>query len=202
MARWAPTKGSSRLSPNTAMLSAPFGCTHPPPPAPPSLLAQSLSPKDIAGSLTSLMKSHAVCRRFTLYTLWSAPFNCIITVVPYLTINSSHNCIFKPDMDLLPSLVTTCDHHRCSDVQGGLDYGQQVHSVSLSPGFIACESSFSGCLMQYHQNKQLTPISWLQPLSSKTVFLNTSSAGLLNSLDWTTVLTVNLFIAMSGSTVL
>ena len=63
MARWAPTKGSSRLSPNTAMLSAPFGCTHPPPPAPPSLLAQSLSPKDIAGSLTSLMKSHAVCRR-------------------------------------------------------------------------------------------------------------------------------------------
>ena len=30
--------------------------THPPPLVPPSLLAQSLSPKDIAGSLTSLMK--------------------------------------------------------------------------------------------------------------------------------------------------
>ena len=45
----APTKGCSKLSPDTAMLFAPFGCTHPPPPAPPFLLAQSLSPKDIAG---------------------------------------------------------------------------------------------------------------------------------------------------------
>ena len=36
-------------SPDTAMLFAPSGCTHPPPPAPPFLLAQSLSLKDIAG---------------------------------------------------------------------------------------------------------------------------------------------------------
>ena len=45
----APTKGCSKLSPDTAMLFASFGYTHPPPPAPPFLLAQSLSPKDIAG---------------------------------------------------------------------------------------------------------------------------------------------------------
>jgi len=32
------------------MLFAPFGCTHPPPPVPPFLLTQNLSPKDIAGS--------------------------------------------------------------------------------------------------------------------------------------------------------
>ena len=32
------------------MLFIPFGCTHPPPPVPPFLLMQSLSPKDIAGS--------------------------------------------------------------------------------------------------------------------------------------------------------
>ena len=36
-------------SPDTAMLFAPFGCTHPPPLVPPFLLTQSLSPKDIAG---------------------------------------------------------------------------------------------------------------------------------------------------------
>ena len=33
-----------------------FGCTHPPRPVSPSLLEQSLSPKDIGGSVTSLMK--------------------------------------------------------------------------------------------------------------------------------------------------
>ena len=32
------------------MLFAPFGCTHPPPPVPPFLFTQNLSPKDIAGS--------------------------------------------------------------------------------------------------------------------------------------------------------
>ena len=32
------------------MLFIPFGCTHPPPPVPPFLLMQNLSPKDIAGS--------------------------------------------------------------------------------------------------------------------------------------------------------
>ena len=34
---------------DVAMLFAPFGCTHPPPPVPPLLLTQNLSPKDIAG---------------------------------------------------------------------------------------------------------------------------------------------------------
>ena len=37
-----PTKAFSKQSPETAMLSAPFGCTHPPPPVPPFLLLQSL----------------------------------------------------------------------------------------------------------------------------------------------------------------
>jgi len=37
-------------NPDMAMLFAPFGCTHPPPPVPPFLLMQNISPKDIAGS--------------------------------------------------------------------------------------------------------------------------------------------------------
>ena len=45
-----PTKLLLKTSPDTAMLFAPFGCTHPPPPVPPFLLTQNLSPKDIAGS--------------------------------------------------------------------------------------------------------------------------------------------------------
>jgi len=45
-----PTKAFLKLSPETAMLSAPFGCTHPLPPIPPFLLKQNLSPKIIAGS--------------------------------------------------------------------------------------------------------------------------------------------------------
>ena len=43
-----PTKVILKLSPETSMLPAPFGCTHPPPPVPPFLLAQNLSPKDIS----------------------------------------------------------------------------------------------------------------------------------------------------------
>jgi len=39
-----------QMIPEAAMLFAPFGCTHPPPPIPPFLLKQNLSPKDIAGS--------------------------------------------------------------------------------------------------------------------------------------------------------
>ena len=35
---------------DAAILFAPFGCTDPPPPVPPFLLTQNLSPKDIAGS--------------------------------------------------------------------------------------------------------------------------------------------------------
>jgi len=46
MALPVPTK----TSPDAAMLFAPFRCTHPPPPVPPFLLMQNLSPKDIAGS--------------------------------------------------------------------------------------------------------------------------------------------------------
>ena len=56
MAHPATTKGFSRLSPKRAMLPRLSAETHPPPPVPQSLLAQSLSPKDIARSLTSLMK--------------------------------------------------------------------------------------------------------------------------------------------------
>ena len=45
-----PTKVFLKLKPEMAMLSAPFGCTHPPHPIPPFLLKQNLSPKVIAGS--------------------------------------------------------------------------------------------------------------------------------------------------------
>ena len=52
MALPVPTKSLLRTSPDAAMLFkfAPFGCTNPPPPLPPFLLMQNLSPKDIAGS--------------------------------------------------------------------------------------------------------------------------------------------------------
>ena len=50
MALPVPTKSLLKTSPDAAMLFAPFGCTHPPPPVPPFLLTQNLSPKDIAGS--------------------------------------------------------------------------------------------------------------------------------------------------------
>ena len=45
-----PTKTFLPRSPDTAMLFAPSGCTHPPPLVPPFLLSQNLSPEDIAGS--------------------------------------------------------------------------------------------------------------------------------------------------------
>ena len=44
------TKSLLKTSPDAAMLFAHFGCTHPPPPVPPFLLTQNLSPKDVAGS--------------------------------------------------------------------------------------------------------------------------------------------------------
>ena len=50
MALPVPTKSLLKASPDAAMLFAPFRCTHPPPPVPPFLLTQNLSPKDIAGS--------------------------------------------------------------------------------------------------------------------------------------------------------
>jgi len=46
-----PTKAFSKRSPETAMLSAPFGCTHPPPPVPPRQV--------IAGSDITRGKFHA-----------------------------------------------------------------------------------------------------------------------------------------------
>ena len=39
-----PTKLLLKTSPDAAMLFAPFGCAHPPPPVPPFLLLQNLSP--------------------------------------------------------------------------------------------------------------------------------------------------------------
>ena len=50
MALPVPTKSLLKTSPDAAMLFAPFGRTHPPPPVPTFLLAQNLSLKDIAGS--------------------------------------------------------------------------------------------------------------------------------------------------------
>ena len=50
MALPMPTRLLLKTSPDKAMLFAPLGCTHPPPPVPPFLLTQNLSPKDIAGS--------------------------------------------------------------------------------------------------------------------------------------------------------
>ena len=50
-----PTKEFLELDPETAMLHAPFRCTHPPP-HPPFLLMQNWSPKDIAGKWYQKMK--------------------------------------------------------------------------------------------------------------------------------------------------
>ena len=50
MAHPGMTKGFVQLTPEAAMLPGPRVETRPPPPVPPFLLAQSLSPKDIAGS--------------------------------------------------------------------------------------------------------------------------------------------------------
>ena len=47
-----------KMSPDAAMLFAPYGCTHPPPPDPPFLLMQNLSPKDIARSDIIKLKFH------------------------------------------------------------------------------------------------------------------------------------------------
>ena len=54
MAHPVPTKVFPKLSPETAMLFEPFRCTHPPPPVPPFLLIQNLSPKkDLLRQVTS-----------------------------------------------------------------------------------------------------------------------------------------------------
>jgi len=54
-----PTKAFSKWSPDTAMLSAPFGYTNPPPRVPPFLLSQNLSREVIAGSDVTRGKFHA-----------------------------------------------------------------------------------------------------------------------------------------------
>ena len=48
MALPVPTTAVLQLSPNTAMLLAPYRCTHSPPPVLHFLLMQNLSPKDSA----------------------------------------------------------------------------------------------------------------------------------------------------------
>ena len=45
-----PEVASLQISPDMAMLFAPFRCTHPPPPISPFLLEQNLSPNYIARS--------------------------------------------------------------------------------------------------------------------------------------------------------
>ena len=50
MAHPVSTKVFLKLSPDMAMFFAAFGHTHPPPPVPPFLFMQNLSPKGIAGS--------------------------------------------------------------------------------------------------------------------------------------------------------
>jgi len=47
VAHQEPTKAFLKLSPEIAMLSAPFRCTHPRPPIPPFLLKQNLAPKSL-----------------------------------------------------------------------------------------------------------------------------------------------------------
>jgi len=61
--RNGPPRANQEMSPDTAMLFAPFRCTHPTPPIPPFLLKENLSPKDIAGSDIMKLK--------VLYPLWA-----------------------------------------------------------------------------------------------------------------------------------
>ena len=65
MALPVPTKTFQSQSPDAHMLFAPSGCTHPPPPVPPFLLSQNLSPKDIAGCDIMKLKVSR-CRYATL----------------------------------------------------------------------------------------------------------------------------------------
>ena len=57
MAHPVPTMTILKLSLDMAMLFAPFRCTYPPPPVPPLLPMQNLSPKDTAGSDITTSKS-------------------------------------------------------------------------------------------------------------------------------------------------
>ena len=55
MARPVPIKDQLQLSLEAAMLFAPFGCTHPPPPVLPFLLAQNLSPTKVTSQAENYM---------------------------------------------------------------------------------------------------------------------------------------------------
>ena len=57
MAHPIPPMAFLQPSPEVAMLFAPFGCTHPPPPVLPFLLAQNVIPNDIGGSDNMSTKS-------------------------------------------------------------------------------------------------------------------------------------------------
>jgi len=57
MAHPVLSEGFLQLSPEAAMLFAPFKCTHPPPHVPAFLLVQNLSPKGIAESGNKSLKS-------------------------------------------------------------------------------------------------------------------------------------------------
>ena len=79
MALPVPTKSLLRTSPDTAMLFAPFGCSHPPSPVPPFLLTQNLSPKDIAGS--DIMKF----RKQLLILLYPNNQHSLVLCLPFLS---------------------------------------------------------------------------------------------------------------------
>ena len=59
MAYPVPAKGFLQLSPEAAMLPGPSVEIHPPPPVPPFLLVQNLSPKDTARSDITTCIMHA-----------------------------------------------------------------------------------------------------------------------------------------------
>ena len=65
MAHPVLTKGFLQLSPEAALLPGPRVEICPPPPVPPFLLAQNLSPKDIAGSDITSLKLYDVYMRLS-----------------------------------------------------------------------------------------------------------------------------------------
>jgi len=68
MAYPVPTRAFLQPSPEAAMLFAPFGCTHPPPPVLPFLPAQNPNSKYIAGSNITSTKSKGLSSVKALYS--------------------------------------------------------------------------------------------------------------------------------------
>ena len=66
MALPVPAKSLLKMSPDAAMLFAPFGCTSPPPLVLLFLLTQNLNPKDIARSDIMKLKVSS-----WIYLLWA-----------------------------------------------------------------------------------------------------------------------------------